>query len=49
MKLITIETEVEKKTLESILDNKGSPLSAGIVVNGIKQLMSANLKNPDRN
>lgn len=49
MKLITIETEVEKKTLESILDNKGSPLSAGIVVNGIKQLMGANLKNPDRN
>ena len=49
MKLITVETEVEKQRLESILDNKGSPLSAGIVVSGIQQLMSAHLESSDRN
>jgi 2-oxoglutarate ferredoxin oxidoreductase subunit alpha len=49
MKLLALETDIEKNRLESILDNKGSPLSAGIVVNGVKDLVDLFLTTANRN
>jgi 2-oxoglutarate ferredoxin oxidoreductase subunit alpha len=49
MKLLTLETNIDKKRLESILDNRGSPLSAGIVVSGVKDLVDLFLTTTNRN
>ena len=49
MKLLTMETGIEKGKLGSVLDNRGSPLSAKIVVNGIKELMDSFLTPIERN
>ena len=47
MKLLTMETDIDKKKLRSVLDNKGSPLSAQTVIDGVQELVSQSMATVD--
>ena len=47
MKLLIMETDIDKKKLRSVLDNKGSPLSAQTVIDGVQELVSQSMATVD--
>jgi len=49
MKLLTIETSIGKEKLGSVLDNKGAPLSAQTVIDGVQELVGSSTATADGN